>query len=109
MRKGSCFIVCCMIFLLASCGLKKETQSFNTLLETADLHIDSGDGGSAVSVLKNARDAAQSPLQFLGVYKRQINIGEKKEAEKTLKAGIRQYSDNPELHAVYILFLYENK
>ena len=109
MRKGSCFIVCCMIFLLASCGLKKEVQSFNTLLETADLHIDSGDGGPAVSVLKNARDAAQSPLQFLGVYKRQINIGEKKEAEKTLKAGIRQYSDNPELQAVYSWFLYENK
>ena len=109
MRKGSCFIVCCIIFHLASCSLKKEAQSFNTLLETADLHINTGDGGSAVKVLKDARDGAQSPLQFLGVYKRQIKIGEKKEAEKTLKAGIRKYSDNPELHAVYSWFLYENE
>ena len=106
-KKGSCFVICCMIFLLASCGLKKEALSFNALLEAADLHITTGDGGSASKVLKSARDSAQSPLQFLGIYKRQIKIGDTKEAEKTLKAGMRDYSENKELKAVYSWFLYQ--
>lgn len=107
-KKGSCFVICCMIFLLASCGLKKEALSFNALLEAADLHITTGDSSSATKVLKSARDSAQSPLQFLGVYKRQIKIGNIKEAEKTLKAGIRAHSENTDLKAVYSWFLYEN-
>lgn len=106
-KKGSCFVICCMIFLLASCGLKKEALSFNALLEAADLYITTGDGGSASKVLKSARDSAQSPLQFLGIYKRQIKIGDTKEAEKTLKAGIRDHSENTELKAVYSWFLYQ--
>lgn len=108
-KKGSCFVICCMIFLLASCGLKKEALSFNALLEAADLHITTGDSSSATKVLKSARDSAQSPLQFLGVYKRQIKIGNIKEAEKTLKAGIRAHSENTDLKAVYSWFLYEHE
>ena len=108
-KKGSYFVICCMIFLLASCDLKKDALSFNALLEAADLHITTGDSGSATKVLKSARNSAQSPLQFLGVYKRQIKIGNIKEAEKTLKAGIRAHSENTDLKAVYSWFLYEHE
>lgn len=106
--KGSCLLASCMIFLLFSCGSKKEGLSFNALLEAADTHSVSGDTRSAVRVLDSARDAAQSPLQYLGVYKRQMAAGSSKEAEKTLKVAIRKHSDSLELRAVYSWFLYES-
>lgn len=108
-RKGSCLVVCCVIFLLFSCGLKKEGLSFNALLEKADTLIVAGDTQSAAKVLRSARGSAQSPLQFLGVYKRQLAIGNTKEAEKTLKTGMRKHSENIDLKAVYCWFLYENE
>ncbi len=107
-RMGSCLLVCCMVFLLFSCGSKKEGLSFNALLEVADAHIASGDARSAAHALDSARDAARSPLQYLGVYKRQVQVGSGKEAEKTLKTAIRKHSDSLELRAVYSWFLYEN-
>lgn len=109
LRKGSCLLFLCMIFLLFSCNAKKEGLSFNALLEAADSQITSGDVKSVVRTLRSARDSAQSPLQFLGIYKRLLQVGELQEAEKTLKAGIRQHSDNLDLKAVYSWFLYENE
>lgn len=106
-KKGSCFLVCCMIFLLFSCDSKKEGVPFNTLLDQVDTHITSGDIRSVNTALKSARDAAQSPIQFLSVYKRYSEIGNSKEAKKTLKVGVRKYSDNLELRATYSWFLYK--
>lgn len=108
-RKGSCLLFLCMIFLLFSCNLKKEGLSFNALLEAADSQITTGDAKSVVRTLRSARDSAQSPLQFLGIYKRLLQVGELQEAEKTLKAGIRQHPDNLDLKAVYSWFLYEHE
>lgn len=109
LRKGSCLLFLCMIFLLFSCNLKKEGLSFNALLEAADSQITTGDAKSVVRTLRSARDSAQSPLQFLGIYKRLLQVGELQEAEKTLKAGIRQHPDNLDLKAVYSWFLYEHE
>ena len=109
LRKGSCLLFLCMIFLLFSCNLKKEGLSFNVLLEAADSQITTGDAKSVVRTLRSARDSAQSPLQFLGIYKRLLQVGELQEAEKTLKAGIRQHPDNLDLKAVYSWFLYEHE
>ena len=108
-RKGSCLLFLCMIFLLFSCNLKKEGLSFNALLEAADSQMTTGDAKSVVRTLRSARDSAQSPLQFLGIYKRLLQVGELQEAEKTLKAGIRQHPDNLDLKAVYSWFLYEHE
>lgn len=108
MRKGSGLLFLSMFFLLFSCNAKKEGLSFNTLLEAADSQITSGDVKSVVRTLRSARDSAQSPLQFLGVYKRMAQVGELREAEKTLKAGIHQHPENLDLKAVYSWFLYEN-
>ena len=107
-KKGGCLLACCIIFLLFSCNFKKEGLSFNALLELADTHITTGDASSAVKVLKSARDSAQSPLQYIGVYNRQVKVGNIKEAEKTLKSGIRKHPENLDLKAVYSWFLYEN-
>ena len=108
LRKGSGLLFLSMFFLLFSCNAKKEGLSFNTLLEAADSQITSGDVKSVVRTLRSARDSAQSPLQFLGVYKRMAQVGELREAEKTLKAGIHQHPENLDLKAVYSWFLYEN-
>lgn len=109
LRKGSCLFFVCMIFLLSSCNSGKEGVSFNALLEAADSQMTAGDAKSVVRTLQSARKSAQSPLQFLGVYKRLVQLENLEEAEKTLKAGIRQHPENVDLKAVYSWFLYEHE
>lgn len=70
-----------------------------------DMHIRDGDLKGAFNILKKSEKFAVSSFSKIGIYRRYINLGEKKYAEKVLVKGLKKIPGNLELSAIYAHFL----
>ncbi|MBR5866662.1 MAG: hypothetical protein IKZ04_02010 [Spirochaetaceae bacterium] len=75
-------------------------------MDSVDVFISVADNSSAFKILKKSLKQANTPLQFLGIYKRYFKLGSMELAQKTLTNGLKKFPDNEELITVYTWFLY---
>jgi len=88
-----------------SCSSHSEGASFTKDLDVIDNCITSGDTKEALSLLRKVSKHAYSSYARIGIYKRYMILGEKKDAEKTLVVALKKIPKNSELTAVYTHFL----
>ncbi len=108
MTKAKLFsIVLCLLtaFFIFSCSSHSESSSLTSSLDITDNLISQGYFDLAFKSLKKLEKKAFSSYDHLALSRRYIVIGETKAAEKILKRGLKRLPDNPELSAVYSVFL----
>jgi tetratricopeptide (TPR) repeat protein len=70
-----------------------------------DIQIAENQFADAVKQLKKIEKQTYDVWSYIGIYKRYAQIGEDKLAEKLLKKALKKNSHNPELIAIYSIFL----
>lgn len=88
-------------FLLGSCAAKDDSKNFMSSMTSVDIFIKNGDVNEALKLLKKSEKQAFSSYARLGVYKRYLQLGEDKLAQKTIEKAYKKLPDNPEIQAVY--------
>lgn len=95
-------------FLLASCAANDDSKNFMSAMTSVDIFIKNGDVNEALKLLKKSEKQAFSSYARLGVYKRYLQLGEDKRAQKTIEKAYKKLPDNPEIQAVYGNYLTRN-
>ena len=90
---------------LFSCKMRAEQESLTSRFEIIDSLIYQNLFKDALSELKKMEKSCYDSWSYLGVYKRYQQLGESTDAEKLLKKALKKNSKNPELVAVYSVFL----
>ena len=93
-----------MGIFFVSCS-KEDDSSFMTTMESVDIFIKNGETADALRLLKKSEKKAFSSFARIGIYRRYMQLGEEKRAESVLVKGLKKLPENPELSAVYGLFL----
>ena len=96
-----------LVSLFVSCSSGQKT-SFISKLDEIDVYIAAGNTGDALNQLKKSEKTARSPMDFLGLYRRYLLLGENQKAENILVNSIKKHSSSLELKAVYVHHLLEN-
>ncbi len=102
------WLVCAAVALcgtLISCSSRAKAVSITAALDEADRYIAQGYPKDALKILASCEKKILSPMEAIGVYKRYLQLEQKKAAEKTLKNSLKKNPDNLELNAVYCNFL----
>ena len=101
------FLISILSFALfnVSCKLKAEQKSLTSHFETVDIQIAENQFSDAVKQLKKIEKQTYDVWSYIGIYKRYIQIGEDKLAEKLIKKALKKNGKNPELTALYATFL----
>lgn len=110
MKKRTRFLVSFSLFVCVglcffSCSKNKDSASFMTTLDEIDRCIEQHEVTTAIKLLSKIEKKAYSAQYVIGVYKRYMQLSEKKRAEKILKFGIKHNPQSLELCALYTSFL----
>jgi tetratricopeptide (TPR) repeat protein len=100
-------ILCCVVF--AACNISVSDEEYTAKIFEIDVFVSNGSKNAAVRRLKTLSKRVFGIDQRLGIYRRLTELGEIASAEKALVAWLKQQPDSPELNAVQVWSLIEQK
>ncbi|UTC65596.1 hypothetical protein E4O00_05755 [Treponema sp. OMZ 788] len=98
--KKRIFNIVFLLFLLFSCSLKNDEQSFLEDLDRIDVQISEGSSAKALKNLKRLQKKASNYINYVSIVKRQLKLGAEPDALMSLQEGIKKYPDSVELPAL---------
>lgn len=97
------------VSLFLSCSQKSTSFSIISRLDEIDALISTGDTSLALSKLKEAEKYSSQSMDFVGIYKRYLSLGEDEEGLKLLEKAMKKYPGQGELLALHVHYLLRHK
>jgi tetratricopeptide (TPR) repeat protein len=97
------------VSLFVSCNHRSDSYNIISRLDEIDLLISVGDTKEAVLKLKEAEKYTYKPLDFIGIYKRYIYLGEDQAGLKLLEKAMKKHPGDGEILAVHVHYLLRHK
>lgn len=94
-------------FLIFSCE-ESSDFSFNGTLHVIDKYVEAKETGRAKRKLRSLMRRAKSENEFLSIYKRCKNLGDKKLSEKVLKKAFKTFPFSEKIRACYTFVLMQD-
>lgn len=97
------------VSLFLSCSQKSTSFSIISRLDEIDALISTGDTSLALSKLKEAEKYSSQAMDFVGIYKRYLSLGEDEEGLKLLEKAMKKYPGQGELLTLHVHYLLRHK
>lgn len=107
------FLACISLFLIisaASCSKTDKNKVFQQKLGSVDAAIEEGREQKALNTLQALRKKAETPLHYLSIAKRELQLHAPVQAVQSIQAGLKKHPADAMLNAAMVsILLQENK
>lgn len=89
-----------LCIIAAACSKTDKNELFQQKLNVIDGTVQEGDSQKALNSLRALRKKAQSPIQYLSIAKRELQLHSPVQALQSIQTGLKKYPDDSMLKAV---------
>lgn len=89
-----------LCIIATACSKTDKNELFQQKLNVIDGTVQEGDSQKALNSLRALRKKAQSPIQYLSIAKRELQLHSPVQALQSIQTGLKKYPDDSMLKAV---------